>query len=53
VNEEMVNSFYPTQMLPENNIVVSPLSAQPEGYKLQIRDVCAKTKTTAGVSNTV
>jgi hypothetical protein len=53
VIEEMVDSFYFTQMLPENNIVVSTLSAKPEGYKTQIRDVCAKPKTTAGVSNSV
>lgn len=33
MREEMVDSFYFTQMLPEDNIVVSPLSATPEVSK--------------------
>jgi hypothetical protein len=49
----MVDNFYFTQMFPEDNIVVSPLSATPEGSKTQIREICAKTKTTAGVSKSV
>jgi hypothetical protein len=49
----MADSFCFTQMLPEYNIVVSPLSATPEGSKTQIREICAKTKTTVGVSKPV
>lgn len=49
VSEEMVDSFYVTQMLPEDKILVSLLSATPEGSKTQITKVCAKTKMTVEV----
>jgi hypothetical protein len=45
VSEDMVDSCYFTQMLLEDNIVVSPLSATTEESKTQTGEICAKTKT--------
>ena len=41
VSEEMVYSCYFTQILPEYNVVVSSLSAKPEGSKT-LREIRAK-----------
>jgi hypothetical protein len=48
VTAEIVDNFCFIRLFPEENILVSPLSATPEESKTPIREVCAKTNMFCG-----